>query len=436
VESDEAEPGVVVLQYGAHWCRAGFACDLNAPCALRSTIFRCGCTFQLGVPQNFQEIIICIDEAHSQALPWYLRSKRQQTVQAGSVNNWDDFGRILDHIFRKELRLAPENHPVLVVEPPLCTQADRHRLCVTLFDDLSVPAVAFASAASLTLQTFGLNTGVVLDCGSSCATATAVHMSQPVPGAAQRLLLGEDDMMHHILCAADARKGNVRSSTYDKQVRNSRSTACIRNFKDTFCFVSSSSEPPAATEAASITLPFDDSATDVTDACWLCPELLFRPSFESPVAQTAAEPLSIQDLELLLQQLPETQLRHFCIAAGVEGADSCTAKSSLVQQIHQWLAVGSVRERRGADLQAMFDAYMQQRRGVADMVHACIQACEAHLRPQLYGNVVICGGNSMFPGFKHRLMREIQSLAPDSRVRVSEHPLPTDLRHTIQPTVK
>ncbi len=419
-ESGAAQSQVLVLQYGAHWCRAGLASASNLPCAFRTILNKVSSTIQFPSQRTCQATIACIDEAHILEVPFYLRL-REHAVHCGSVIQWDNFSGILNHIIREDLRLSPEDHPVLVVLPPLSTPADRHRLCAEIFEQLDVPVAAFTSAASLTLQAFGLSTGIVLDCGSSCTTATAVHMSQPVPHAACSLLLGEDDMMHHVLCAVDARQGNVGASTYSALagkglVTHSTCIALVRSFTNTFCFVAPSSEPPAAVDAASITLPFTTyfsvEEADVSDACWQCPELLFRPSYDSSSPQADAGPLSIREL---LQQLPETQLKHFCLTIGIDSVDATSfhirepPKHFLMRKIDEWLAAAlpPPPARRDQDLQALFDAFMRQRQGVADMVHTCVQACDSHLRPQMYENVVMCGGLSMFPGFKHRLLRKL-----------------------------
>ena len=40
-------------------------------------------------------------------------------IERGIVTNWDDMERIWQHAFYNELRVAPEEHPVLLTEAPL-----------------------------------------------------------------------------------------------------------------------------------------------------------------------------------------------------------------------------------------------------------------------------------------------------------------------------
>lgn len=43
----------------------------------------------------------------------------QYPLEHGIVSNWDDMETLLHHTFYNELRVAPEEHPILFSEAPL-----------------------------------------------------------------------------------------------------------------------------------------------------------------------------------------------------------------------------------------------------------------------------------------------------------------------------
>jgi actin beta/gamma 1 len=50
--------------------------------------------------------------------------------------------------------------------------------------------------------------------------------------------------------------------------------------------------------------------------------------------------------------------------------------------------------------------------GVHETTYNSIMKCDVDIRKDLYGNVVLSGGSSMFPGISDRLQKEITQLAP------------------------
>jgi actin-related protein len=52
--------------------------------------------------------------------------------------------------------------------------------------------------------------------------------------------------------------------------------------------------------------------------------------------------------------------------------------------------------------------------GVHETVHDTIMKCDVDLRRDLYSNIVLSGGTTMFPGFADRMAKEIVALAPAS----------------------
>ena len=52
--------------------------------------------------------------------------------------------------------------------------------------------------------------------------------------------------------------------------------------------------------------------------------------------------------------------------------------------------------------------------GIHEITYNSIMKCDLDIRKELFGNIVLSGGTTMFPGFSDRIQRELTSIAPPS----------------------
>lgn len=102
-------------------------------------------------------------------------------IEYGIVMDWDDMEKVkshtsfrLDfsskvwhHTFYQELKVAPEEHPILLTEAPLNPKNNREKTIQIMFETFSVPAIYMNIQAVLSLYSSGRTTGIVIDAGSS-----------------------------------------------------------------------------------------------------------------------------------------------------------------------------------------------------------------------------------------------------------------------------
>merc|ERR1712033_44107 len=227
-------------------------------------------------------------------------------VEHGIITNWDEMEAIWSHCFNDELRVAPEESPVMLTEPPLNPKANREKMTQIMFETFQTPATYVCIQAVLALYASGRTTGCVCDSGDGVTHTVPVFEGFALPHAIQRLDLAGRDIKEKLAYIALEPEAELKTAE--------ASSSLDKNYE----------------------LP-DGHVITINTERFRAPECLFMPSLLG-----------------------------------------------------------------------------QESDGIHQYVHQTVTKCDIDIRKDLFANIVMSGGTTMYAGVADRMQKEITTLCPGS----------------------
>ena len=94
--------------------------------------------------------------------------------------------KIWNHTFYVELRVSPDEHPVLLTEGPLNPKVIRENMTQIMFETFNVPAMYIAYPNVLAMYSAGRTTGIACESGDGITHTTPIIDGFTVPHAIRK----------------------------------------------------------------------------------------------------------------------------------------------------------------------------------------------------------------------------------------------------------
>ncbi len=154
--------------------------------------------------------------------------------------------KIWHHTFFNELRVAPEEHPVLLTEAPLNPKANREKMTQIMFETFNAPAFYVSIQAVLSLYASGRTTGIVLDSGDGVTHTVPIYEGfSPQP---------RDPAPRPCRPRRDQRAGKEPDRARGIRTRPRAEREIVRDIKEKLCYVALDFEQELLTAAQSSSL--------------------------------------------------------------------------------------------------------------------------------------------------------------------------------------
>ena len=149
-------------------------------------------------------------------------------IQGGKIVNWNEMERIWTNTFYSELKIAPEEHNILLSESPFTSREDREKTLETMFETFNCASVYIEAQSVLAAYSVGKSTGISVDCGHTSLNFAPVYEGFLIKNCVHHIPIGGKDI-NDFLINLLMRNGQVIESKMQKQ--------SITKAKELYCYI-------------------------------------------------------------------------------------------------------------------------------------------------------------------------------------------------------
>uniref|UniRef100_A0A182T506 Actin n=1 Tax=Anopheles maculatus TaxID=74869 RepID=A0A182T506_9DIPT len=178
------EAPAVIIDNGSHTLKVGFTGEDDP-----KEIFRNVVQLSEGADGVIRSVGVLAPNPSSRAV---------SPIQRGRPCDWDAMESVWEYTFKDVLKVASEDHNVLLTDRPLSGKANREKAVQIMFEKFSTPATYMSMQATLALYGAGRTSGTVVDVGDGCTSVVPILKGTPAIEASTNVDLAGCDMVDYL----------------------------------------------------------------------------------------------------------------------------------------------------------------------------------------------------------------------------------------------
>ena len=298
----------------------------------------------------------------------------------GTIDNFDLFEKNLNYILEENLYINLSDHPLLFSEPSLHNKSNRIKLTEFMFEKYKIPAIYICKSAVLSGFSCGRSTCLVFDSGHNTTYAVPVNEGY----ALQKSLI----------------KNNIAGDWVTNLVEKNLEKRNI-NINPFFKFKVKKDGEKYKTEFLK-----DDAIFDKT----------YENFWKKEIIRDLKESCLTTNDEALKYDEPKDEFIPNSV------------NQELIYDLPDKNTINMTHD-KNLILERVFNPVKEypEFMGYHQMVNDAISKSDLEIKKELYSNIFLCGGNTLFSGFPERFQKQIINTNKQTfKIKIITHPSNTE----------
>ncbi|CAG9327045.1 ARP4_2 [Blepharisma stoltei] len=366
----------IVLDIGNHTTKAGYAGDAVPKAIVPSYV---------GIIENPNQMDLeSKDILTGDRINKYQDYMKIEQLFAEGRDKYEKIEQICKEALEKSLKITQQTHPILLSEPSIHDKEFRSALTEIMFEKLQLPAIFIVKNAALSSFASGRTTSLILDSGAYSTSAVPIQDGYVLQKSITQCNIGGEMFTDMLLSTLKSNGVYIRPHyTFNKDIKS-----------------------------------IEDGEIGSTD--FAIEEVLnidVNPSFQEHSIKEVVRNIKEATFKVSDITFPETSY------TGIQPQNYDLPDGTQIQVGTERYRIPEMLFVQGAEGVAGVAGFS----GVHQMVCDAINKCDAEIRRELYGNLIVTGGNSLIGGFPDRLYKKISEInAQSMKIRIIAPQNPND----------